>query len=119
MKRIVYGDFRVINDNIRGMSENKKCYLQLLIVPERYDEFLLFTQNAETIRSYVVNHTDSLTFHELKCKDDANLYTNTTGDGLCSLRAAKIACAYHGLPTTQLPSDVNLSNNAERKAYQR
>jgi len=52
-----------------------------------------------------------------KSSSDGEHYSNTKGDGLCSLRSARRAVLNHQMNLDNLPHDISLANDCERQMF--
>jgi len=52
-----------------------------------------------------------------KSSNDGHCYSNTKGDGLCSLRSARRAVINHQMNSEHLPPDISLTRDFERETF--
>jgi len=102
---------------IIGISRNGRLSIKIgLNRGQRIRELLTALESPPTFLHYCTTIAQFTVFVE-KESNDGYYYSNTKGDGLCSLRSARRAISNHQMDSGSLPPDFSLSNDAERQMF--
>ena len=116
--QLQYYSLKQVLLNLRGTSKDGQCSVTLSQSDQQIFNLIKLGDNENSIRAFLITKAE-LSYYVVRSDNyqGIDLYRHCKPDGLCSLRASRLANLFHWSEDTCLPSDVNIECADDRQTF--